>query len=161
MTDAYKVLPFTGPQGDVQGHEITRHAYPWLKTPIKSVVFETFDRTAEMSIEILIHWTNWMKYAKKTWPGGGSIKAVILEDGTRVHAEARHMGFYDDAAYLAAPIHARGVIGIHANGYPLLEVTGAREWAYSKRDAEATAKYLACPWARDNAAFEARHGKTA
>jgi len=152
-----KVLPFTTPQGDVPGHELVATQYPWMQSPVKSVVFETFDKEAQMPVEHVVHWTRFTQYTKRLWPKGGSITAVILDNDQRIHCYgSRSVHHYDDKAYHAAPIVCRDTFSVGTDGYTLLEVKGVREWAYSKRDAEATAKYLPCPWARDNAESAAR-----
>ncbi len=156
----HKVLPFETAQGPVPGHEIVQFSYDWLRFPIKQVVFENFDTTAGMMVEIHIHWTNWTKYMKKHWPKGGEVKAVILDDGSRVHASARICG-HTDGSYDAAPLLCRDDFSLVtlSSGYRLMEIVGVRAWLHSARDAEATEKYLACPWERDNREFSARQAE--
>ena len=154
-TRTYKVLPSKGAQGDVPGHEIIAHDYEWLGSPIKQVVFKRWDDVASMMIEVHIHWTEWTKYLKASWPSGGSVEAVILNNGRRIYASSRSCGHTDNDAYLAAPILCRDTFAIVTlqSAYSLLEVAGVRKWLYSKRDDAATAEFLACPWERDNRAF--------
>lgn len=146
-----KVLPFEGVQGFVAGHEINRPSYPWLKSPIKTVVFETWNETAKMMVEIHIHWTQWTQWTKKTWPNCGSIKAAICEDGQRVYATSRAFLYNDEAKYSTAPLVCRDCFCITTldGSHTLLEVVGVREWVR-------TGKPMKCPWERDNEAFAAR-----
>jgi hypothetical protein len=144
-----KILPFNTEQGHVPGHEIALHQ------PVQSVVFWTFDREADMGIEILIHWTELTKYLKKKWPRGGEVRAVILEDGTRIHASGVHACHNGSDAYRAAPILCRDmfrVVGLISRS-TLVEVVGVHAWLHSKRDDAATAEHLPCPWERDNRAY--------
>lgn len=151
-----KVLPFDTEQGHVPGHELVSHQPEWMKSPVKQVVFETFSAKLGVKLEICIHWTEFTKYMKRAWPQGGSVVAVICADGRRIHCGSRSVNHYDAEAYLAAPIVCRDTFRVVSHsGTVLLEVAGVSEWAYSKRDAEATAKFLSCPWERDNAKYQA------
>lgn len=144
----YKVLPFTTAQGEVPGHEIRAFL------PIDRVEFERWDAVAQMTIAVVIPWQRWTEYMKRSWPNGGSACAVYLDDGTRLHVKAWSVSHYDNAAYLRAPMICRDEFMLTTYSKdPVLEVVGVREWIYSKRDAEATARYLIDPWERDNRAF--------
>lgn len=151
METKYTVLGFDTPQGHVNHHELVRHRYSWLKSAIKSVVFETYDSEAQMLVEIVVHWTRFTEYTKKKWPAGGSVKAVLLDDGTRVYAEERFCGHTDKKSYEAAPLICRDSFKILTMGgcYPLIEVAGVEQWLYSKRDQAATDEFLVDPVKRD------------
>lgn len=158
ITNDYTVLGFDTPQGHVNHHELRRHQHPWMESPVKQVVFEVWDDEAQMKTEVAIHWTNFTQYMKRKWPKGGSVIAVIMEDGHRQHASARICGHNSNESYLAAPLICRDtftVVGL-CNGRTYLEVVGVGEWLWSKRDEEATARCLIDPVARDNAAYHAR-----
>lgn len=153
-----KILPFSTAQGDVPGHEIRRYQYDWMTphNPITNVVFEIFSQEAQMPLEVLVHWTRFTQYTKRMWPNGGSVCAVQLQDGSRIHCSTRYVSHYDGESYLAAPIICRDVFKVISfGGQTMLEVVGVNEWAHSKRDAAATEKFIIDPWARDNAAFHA------
>lgn len=152
-----KVLPFATKQGDVPGHEVATHS-DTDGDPVHYVVFRVFDYEADMPTEVIVHWTEASKYMKRKWPSGGEVTAVLLESGRRVFAKAWSVSHRDAGEYLAAPILARDRFKITTlNGARVLwEVVGVDAWSYSKRDAEATARLLRCPWERDNEAFRAR-----
>lgn len=155
-TTTTKVLPFDTKQGHVSGFEIVRND-SLFDHSITHVVFSSFDKEAQLSVEIVVHWTNWVTYARKKWPNSGSIVAVLLENGTRIHAKARICNHTDDS-YNEAPVLCRDCFAIVGLTYEsqLLEIVGVREWLRSNRDDQATRKHLACPWERDNAIFRNR-----
>lgn len=158
----YKVLPFKGKLGDVPGHEIRRHTYDWMKTPIKYVVFENFDSEAQMMVETLVHWTKWTEYIHKKWPNAHTISALILEDGQRLYLPKSYtIGFYNDETWNKAPTICKSVFKITNSYNVALEIVGVDEWSRSRRDDEATKKFLACPWERDNKKFEERQRRWA
>lgn len=148
----YKVLPFKTAQGDVPGHEIRAWSNDW-HDGVKYVVFEQWDDVAKISVDIVVHWTEFTKYTKMHWPSGGHVVAIIDHKGKRLWAEGRSSVFYDNAAYLAAPIVARDTIAIVCGGNYVLEVAGVRDWLSSKRDRDATIKHLPDVWVRDNNLF--------
>lgn len=149
----FKVLPFDTEQGRVPGHELRIYQYEWMGARIERVAIDQWDPAAKISVEVLVHWTEVSKYLKRVWPKCGSIVAVILTDGRRIHAKSYSVSHYDNEAYMDAPIIARDTFRIDTlnSGDRLWEVVGVAEWAGSRRDAAATEKYLSCPWARDNA----------
>lgn len=148
----YKVLPFETKEGHVPGFEIRSYFQEsYQKSPIKSVVFETFDTNLQLSIEIVVHWTRWVTYTKRAWPSGGRVVAVILDNDTRWHAEALYARHYDNDAYLAAPIVCRDAFKIVTlgKGATLLEVVGVSEYLRNRTP-------LVDPWKRDNDAYHAQ-----
>lgn len=147
----YKVLPFETPQGAVPAHEVITYRPDWMKSPIHSIVFETFSKQAEMPLEVLVHWTRFTPYTKKMWPGGGVIKAIICEDGQRIHVSPRSACHRSEESYLAAPIICRDTFWLLTlGGETLFEIKGVGSWLGSDRSEAATAKYLPCPYTRDN-----------
>ena len=161
-----KVLPFDTPQGHVPGHEIARVIYNFgggEHNPIERVVFWDFDDEAQMGIEISVHWTEWTKYAKRKWPHAGRVVAVLCRNGLRLDAEAMFCGHSTDKSYTDAPLLCRDEFRIRGlcNHATYLEVVGVYPWLCSRRDAEATAKHLVDPWARDNAEFYKRYPQEA
>ena len=144
MSIDHKVLPFEAPQGHVPGHEIRSFH------PVKQVVFKVFDRTANLPIEHVVHWTRWTQYDKCHWPNGAQVIAVILEDGSRLPAEMMYAS-HTEKSYEAAPIVCRD--GFYIRGLcsheTYLEVVGVRDYLRSGTP-------LIDPWERDNRAFEAR-----
>lgn len=153
----YKVLPFDTAQGRVPGHELRVHHYDWLESPIKSIVFSIYDDVAGMAVEVLVPYQCYTEWTKKRWPAGGRVAAVLTENGRRVYATERFCG-HSDAGYDRAPLICRDSFSIETlgSGHTLVEIVGVRAWLYSKRDDAATAEHLVDPWARDNAALEAR-----
>ena len=160
---SYKVLPSDTKEGKMQGHEITAHKPDWMSGWVSHVVFERFDAETQMPVEVVIHWTRWTQYVHRASTGGHGVVAVILDNGQRIHAKSWFANYGSDIAYNAAPIHARGNFKITTldGGWKLLEVEGVESYLYSKRDEEARAKYLSCPWERDNAEFRKRFPATA
>lgn len=156
-----KVLPFDTKHGDVPGHEIAAYSFD-DRDPVCEVVFQEWDSEARMMTKTHIHWTNVTEWMRRKYPSGGEPVAVVLKSGRRVSAKGWSVSHYPEA-YEAAPILTRGTFKITTldGGHVLWEIVGVGMWSYSKRDAEATAKYLACPWERDNAAFRARHESVA
>lgn len=162
----YKVLPFETEQGKVTGHEITTHHYDWMDDKhiarhISKVIFERWDEKAGMMIENHVHYQRVTEYMKKLWPQGGRVTGVTLTNGRIVHAEGISVAHYNSECYLAAPLIARDTFLIRAlgGGDRLVEVRGVSQWCQSKRDAAATEKFLACPWARDNAEYQKRQAE--
>lgn len=154
-TSEAKVLPFHDANGlDVPGHAIIRHNDVGA---IERVVFQHFDREADLSVEVVVHWTEWSKFARKAPDRSHTVKAVILEGGLRISATTYSVSHYDTAAYNRAPILARGVFKVAALGSraTLLEIAGVEAWAHSQRRPEDDALIIN-PWARDNASFEDR-----
>ena len=154
-TSEAKVLPFNDAKGQgFPGHAIIRHNDVGT---IERVVFQHFDREADLSVEIVVHWTEWSKFSKKAPDRSHTVTAVILEGGRRISATAYSVSHYDAAAYSRAPILARGVFKIAALGSraTLLEIAGVEAWAHSQRRPE-DAALITDPWARDNAEFENR-----
>ncbi len=152
----HKILPFDSPDGPVPGHAILAHKADWMGTSPRKVVFWTFDREAECSIEIVIDVYDLTKFLKRS-KSAHSVRAVILDDGTRLAATSRSVAHSGDAAYEAAPILCRGtfkIVGL-CNGETFFEVAGVNAWCYGRRRPEDAALILN-PWARDNAEFEAR-----
>lgn len=151
-THTSKVLPFEGSQGHVQGHEVR------VSSGVKHIVFKVWNEQAQMMLDTLVHWTCVSQYTKRMWPYGGSVEGAILEDGTRVSAKSWSVAHYDNEAYKAAPILCRDTFKITSpsTGATLWEIVGVDQWASSKRTDADTAKHLACPWERDNAAFRSR-----
>lgn len=149
IANIYKVLPFEVAGEKVPGHEIAR--YSVAKSPIKFVVFNTFDEESGVSVDQLIQYQNFTKWEHKT-SYSGSVKAVVLEDGTRIHAQALSVGHVDDESYRSAPVICRNHFKVTTldKSQVLLEVVGVGSWSRSKRDAAATEKFLGCPWERDN-----------
>lgn len=144
----YKVLPFDAPAGHVGGHEIKSH-----NPAIEYVEFERWDEVSKMSLKVLVHWTCWTQYTKKSWPNGGTAAAVILRDGSRLRAEGRYAR-HSDWSYERAPIVCRDMIRVtNWHGDPLLEVVGAMDYLHGR------IKEIPCPWERDNAIFRARFEK--
>lgn len=155
-----KVLPFDTKDGKVPGHEVAAYSLD-KRDPVDQVVFKAWDDEAQMTIETHVHWTKvseWLR--RKSW--SGEPVAVILLSGRRLHAKSWYVAHEGAAASKAAPILARGVFKITLySGIVLWEIVGVSAWSHSKRDAEATAKHLPCPWERDNAAFRAQHASVA
>lgn len=150
-----KVLPFNDANGlDVPGHAIIRHNDVGA---IERVVFQHVDRQADLSVEIVVHWTEWSKFRKKAPDRSHTVKAVILEGGRRISATTYSVSHYDAAACNRAPILARGVFKVAALGTraTLLEIAGVEAWSHSQRRPE-DAALIVNPWARDNAEFAAR-----
>lgn len=148
-----KVLPFKDANGaDVPGHAIISH-YP----DIERVVFEHFDSEARMTVEVVVHWSQWTQFAKKAPSRAHTIKAVILRDGRRINATTYSVTHHDAPAYYRAPILARGTFKISGlcSRDTLLEIAGVGAWAHSQRRPE-DADLILDPWARDNAEFDAR-----
>lgn len=149
----YKVLPFTGAQGHVPGHEI--RSFGRYGSAATYVVFSRFDPIAEMPIEVVVHWTRWTQYTKKHWPNSGSVCAVIMQDGSRHSAEAMYTR-HSTASYEAAPIVARDCFQIrHLCAEDVfLEVVGVSEYMRNGTP-------IVDPWERDNAEYRARFDKVA
>lgn len=145
-----RVLTTETKQGVVPPHEVRTFQQDWMKTSVKYIVVEHFDRSAQMLVQVLVHWSQFSQYQKRKWPECGSVLAVILEDGTRIHAKSYSTAHYSNEAYLKAPIICRDVFKVVSlqSGYTLWEVVGVEEWAHGKRDAEADAKVLVNPYNR-------------
>lgn len=107
----HKILPFGSPEGPVPGHAILAHKADWMKSFPRKVVFWTFDREAECSIEIVIDVYDLTKFLKRS-KSGHSVRAVILDDGTRMSASSRSVAHSGTEAYEAAPILCRGTFKI-------------------------------------------------
>lgn len=154
----YKVLPFTGVQGAVPGHRVRTYQHEWMRAPIESVVFDTFDTKLNMSVDVVVHWTRVSQYMKRSWPSGGSVKAVLLQDGQRIHAEALSTRYDYDEHYQRAPIIARDTFKIVTLGsrHPLWEIPGVMDYMHSKRTALDVAKYLEDPHYPSNREFHLR-----
>lgn len=164
-TSIYKVLPFACKSVNIPGHEIARKHYDWMgpaTNGIKHIVFSTFSTELSIPLEIVVRWQEFSEYTKRSWPKGGSICAVLLEDGRRIYAEGRYAG-HTDESYFRAPIICRDAfrVVLQSGGNTLIEVVGVGEWLHSKRDAAATEKFLVDPWARDNAEFYKRYPQEA
>jgi hypothetical protein len=169
-----KVLPFATKQGNVLGHAIVAHYYNWMdrdgfgggkyENPIESVAFKTFDRELNMPLSVVVHWTRWTEFSKKMHDAGRGyeVTGVILKDGRMLHAEGRYASYGDSQSYMAAPLVARDLISIVtlSGGSTLLSIAGVSAFLRSQRRAE-DAALIVDPWARDNAAFNARHPKLA
>ena len=157
VTTESKVLPFEGKLGPVPGHALLRHTPDFLTSPITWIAFWTFDDEAGMVVEHLIHWTEFSKWLHRKWPGGGSVKRVICEDGSIIHTTTYTPHHYDEAAWSRAPVLCRSTHQVASlmNRYPLIEVAGVDAWCRSQRRPE-DAALIIDPWARDNAAFHAR-----
>ncbi len=143
----FKVLPFTGAAGEVAGHEIRQYLPSFLDSPIRCVVFELWHDAAQMMLETLVPWQQWTMFMRRTWPNGGTITAVILQNGHRIHAEGRY-AWHSEGTYNAAPIIARDCISVVVSGgswsgIPLLEIVGVMD--YLRKGTP-----LSCPWERDN-----------
>lgn len=154
-TSEARVLPFNDANGlDVPRHAIIRHNDVGT---IERVVFQHFDREADLSVEIVVHWTEWSKFSRKAPDRSHTVKAVILEGGLRISATTYSVSHCDAAAYSRAPILARGVFKVAALGSraTLLEIAGVEAWAHSQRRPE-DAALIIDPWARDNAEFKER-----
>lgn len=154
----YKVLPFDTAQGHVPGHEIRCYHYDWMDDfsnvkhdEIMYVVFTTFDRKADMELDVVVHYQKWTQYAKKHWPVGGRISAVIMRSGRRFQATTYAVGFPQDGDYDRAPIICRDEYKIVElmSREPLLEVVGVEDWMRH-------GKPLVDPWKRENEEFAAR-----
>lgn len=151
----YKVLPFTVDGVEAPGHELATYKPEYQKSPIEFVVFELFDVESGVKVQQLIPYQNFTNFLhRKTY--SGSVIAVILKDGSRIHAEQISVAYHDDKGYLAAPLICRGVFRIMTLGKSrvLIEVAGVGSWARSKRDEAATALHLPCPWERDNKIYQ-------
>jgi hypothetical protein len=151
----YKVLPFTVDGVKVPGHEIATYQPEYQKSPIEFVVFEQFDVESGVTVQQLIQYQNFTKFLhRKSY--SGTVNAVILKDGTRIHTEQISVAYHDGKGYLAAPMICRGVFRIMTLGKSgvLIEVAGVGAWARSKRDDAATALHLPCPWERDNKIYQ-------
>lgn len=158
MERTYKVLPFETKQGKVLGHEVK--VTEFCGQYVDRIEFETWDDQAEMMVGAVVHWTKSTEFMKKTWPSGGTVKAVFMDNGTRHYAEARYSA-HQEGGYDRAPLIARDAFAIVCGGSYVWEVVGMRAWIYSARDNAATEKYLSCPWERDNKAFQQRQPRIA
>lgn len=164
----YKCLPFDTKHGHVGGYEIRVLQADWMKNefgvvdPISTVVFECFDRDSEMSVKIEVHWTRVFEFLKKRWPFCGSLCGVRLASGRLIYATSYSSAGWRDSEstpagwrYETAPLICRDTYKVTTlqSRQALIEVVGVEEWLRSDRSEAATAKYLACPWERDNRKF--------
>lgn len=159
ITTEIKCLSFDGAQGPVPGHAITVHHYDWLSDGtdrISSVVYERWDDVAGMMLTVNVAVSQWTRYMKKSWPNGGSVVAVRMSSGRLIHATGLVVA-HSDGEYEKAPVLCRDTFKVVTLGarHPLVEVTGVHDWARSKRRPEDEALVIN-PWARDNAAHQAR-----
>lgn len=144
----YFIGPVKTDRGVCPAHILIRHQPEWMTSTIKSVVFWTMMH--DTSVEILVHWMDVTRYMKKASNAAngkgypGEIKAVILEDGSRIHCTSRSVHYNDDKAYFAAPMFARDSYMIECLGSrtTMLEVLGVHSFAYTNRSAEAIAALI-------------------
>lgn len=78
QTSSYKGLP----NHNIQAHE-----------QLDRIVVERWDDTAEMMVEIAIKWQQFAEWEMKSWPRTGTVRAVILRDGTRRLAKQFNVNF--------------------------------------------------------------------
>lgn len=152
-----KVLPFETKDGTVPGHAIRAYHYDWMDGSIASVVFERFDREADMPVNHEVHWTRWTKYAKRH--GIGSVIGVRLQSGRMLHAEGRFANHRcSEGSYERAPLLARGLISVVTltGGHTLLDIDGVMDYLHARHRDPNAASLILDPWARDNAEFDAR-----
>lgn len=134
-----------------QPYRVLAHQPDWMKSPIKSVAFNHTDRDLGMTVEVHVHWTQAFEYMLRKGPGYHTVAAIICENGERIHTNSLSSswdhpgGYVVDRAYHAAPTMARDKFAITEMMHRtrLLEVAGAYEWCYSKRDAAANERFYA------------------
>jgi len=150
MTDfvEYKVLPFELQDGTkVPGHAIL--AFP----QVEKVVFWTFDKEADMSIEIVVPVQQWTKFLHRCSPHKSHThRAVILKDGTRINTTSLTCRFSHDNQWDSAPRLAQlgHTIARLGDRTPLVTIAGVTEWFWSDRK---DPSIILDPWARDNEIF--------
>lgn len=141
----YAVSAFHTAAEDCEHHIIIRHQPQWMSSSVKSVVFSNL--LHGVAVEIVVHWTQWTRYLKKANAGknfAGEIKAVILEDGSRIYCGTRSVHYHDEKSYAAAPMFARDEYAVEVLGSrtTLLEVRGVFNFAYTKRTPEHIAQLI-------------------
>lgn len=141
-TDEYRSL-----QGDHDPYYILRHKFgenpnSW----IEQVVFKHVDPVAKMPVEILVHWTQVFNYIMRRGPGYHTVTAVVLKDGSRIWADTRTANAPTEKEWLARPPILRSSFSINClcgSHGTLLEIKGARAYAYSRRDQAALDAFTA------------------